>query len=87
MSLKISVPKIQIDTAPFQAVKKNIHQNLESGDKLLATMKLSEFKMKTILGKTLPEELRPEISKHIDMMRQNGWMTEADEEWCQENNF
>lgn len=84
---KISVPTIQVDPAPFQSVKKTIRQNLESGDRLLAALKLSEFKMKTILGKQIPEELRPEVSKHIAMMCKNRWLTEDDMQWCHLNNF
>lgn len=87
MNLNFTVPTLKVDTSAIEATGKTVREALNSGNKLNATLKLSNYKIKTTLGRELPEELRPEVIQHVTMMRQNGWMTEADEQWCQENHI
>lgn len=87
MNFNFTAPTIKIDTTGIEAAGKTVRESVNAGNKLNATLKLSNYKMQTILGRKLPDELRPEVAQHVEMMRRNGWLTEADVQWCQENIF
>ena len=87
MNFNFTAPKVTVDPAPFNAIGASIREKCNYGNKLNATLKLSNYKLKTILGRKLPDELIPEVCQHVTMMRENGWMTEDDEQWCIANNI
>ena len=89
MKFNFTMPKevVTVDVSKMEAIGKTAMEATSFGGNLCASTKLACYKMKTVAGNELPAELRCEVAQHVHMMRRNGWLTKADETWCEENHI
>lgn len=86
MKFNFAIP-VTVDTLAMKNVGQTAMKAINSGDRLCAVLKLSNYKMKTVCGNELPGNLRQEVTQHVHMMRQRKWLSVADEAWCKENHI
>lgn len=77
--------KVEVDQRPFQEVSKRVTQGIAQGNKISMAIKLSSYKIKTTLGRELPEEDIPEVKALVKQMASNHWLDEEDMEWCEKH--
>ena len=77
--------KVEVDQRPFQEVSKKVSHGLENANKSAAVAALTSYRMKTTLGRALPEEDIPDVQALVEQMARNNWLTERDKEWCEKH--